>query len=61
MSREIDRSSSAEPRYLKTELYQLVQEDDSIFEFLQNGSLDGLWHWDLEKPEEEWFQITKSC
>ena len=57
MSREIDRSSSAEPHYLKTELYQLVQEDDSIFEFLQNGSLDGLWYWDLAKPGEEWFQI----
>ncbi|MCP4808790.1 MAG: PAS domain-containing protein, partial [Proteobacteria bacterium] len=28
--------------------------DASIFEFLQAGSLDGLWYWDLEKPEHEW-------
>jgi len=58
MSREIDEASGDpqpdDPHYLKNELYQLVREDDSIFEFLQNGSLDGLWYWDLEKPEEEW-------
>ena len=28
--------------YLKTELYDLVQRDPSIFEFLQAGSLDGI-------------------
>jgi hypothetical protein len=38
--------------YLKRELYQLVQEEESIFDFLQNGSLDGLWYWDLENPEQ---------
>jgi len=40
--------------YLKKELYSLIQSDISIFEFIQSGSLDGLWYWDLEKPENEW-------
>ena len=40
--------------YLKRELYQLVREDPSIFDFLQDGSLDGIWYWDLEDPEHEW-------
>ncbi len=25
-----------------------------MFEFLQQGSLDGVWYWDLENPENEW-------
>lgn len=40
--------------YLKKELYALIQSDVSIFDFIQNGSLDGLWYWDLENPENEW-------
>ncbi|MCI5211914.1 MAG: PAS domain S-box protein, partial [Candidatus Electrothrix sp. ATG2] len=40
--------------YLKKELYSLIKKDSSIFDFLQDGSLDGLWYWDLEKPENEW-------
>lgn len=40
--------------YLKRELYDLVKNDSSIFEFLQAGSLDGIWYWDLEKTENEW-------
>lgn len=40
--------------YLKQELYDLVKREDTIFEFLQLGSLDGLWYWDLENPENEW-------
>ncbi len=40
--------------YLKQELYELVKKDSSIFEFLQAGSLDGIWYWDLEKTENEW-------
>ena len=40
--------------YLKRELYDLIQSDTTIFEFIQSGSLDGLWYWDLEKPENEW-------
>jgi PAS domain S-box-containing protein len=40
--------------YLKKELYKLIKEDESIFDFIQDSSLDGLWYWDLENPENEW-------
>ena len=40
--------------YLKKELYELIKTDESIFDFIQESALDGLWYWDLEKPEEEW-------
>jgi PAS domain S-box-containing protein len=40
--------------YLKEELYRLLRTDDSIFAFIQEASLDGLWYWDLENPENEW-------
>lgn len=40
--------------YLKKELYDRIKQDDSIFEFLQAGSLDGIWYWDIEQPENEW-------
>lgn len=45
---------NTEEHYLKRELYQLVRTDPQIFEFLQEGSLDGMWYWDLENPNEEW-------
>ncbi len=31
-----------------------MRNDSSFFDFFQMGSLDGLWYWDLEKPENEW-------
>lgn len=40
--------------YLKSELYQRITEDPSIFDFLQEAVLDGLWYWDVESPEHEW-------
>jgi len=46
--------AATQDHYLKTELYQLIQQDPSIFEFLQSGSLDGIWYWDLEHTEHEW-------
>jgi len=39
---------------LKDELYRLVQQDSTIFDFIQSTSMDGLWYWDVDKPEEEW-------
>ena len=39
---------------LKRELYELIKKDSVIFDFIQSGSLDGLWYWDLEDPENEW-------
>jgi len=43
-----------ETHYLRDELYSLVRTDPAIFDFLQAGSLDGLWYWDLKHPEHEW-------
>ena len=40
--------------YLKEELYSLVQKDSAIFEFLQSGSLDGIWYWNMQNIDEEW-------
>lgn len=39
---------------LKNEFYKLVREDPDIFEFIQTSSLDGMWYWNLENPDEEW-------
>ena len=43
-----------EEHYLKQELYELVRSDPAIFEFLQAGSLDGIWYWDVERQDQEW-------
>ena len=43
-----------EVHYLKRELDDLVRSSFNTIEFLDGGSLDGLWYWDLEKPEHEW-------
>ena len=43
-----------EEHYLKRELYENFTRDSTIFEFLQVGSLDGIWYWDLENPDHEW-------
>lgn len=40
--------------YLQAELYDRIANDRQILDFLQSSSLDGLWYWDLEKPEHEW-------
>ncbi len=40
--------------YLKDELYNLIKNNESIFDFIQDSALDGLWYWDIENPEEEW-------
>ncbi len=37
--------------YLKQELYQLIKADESIFNFIQEFAIDGLWFYDFEKPE----------
>jgi len=45
---------SADEHYLKRELYSLVREDATVFEFLQEGALDGIWYRDLERSGNEW-------
>ena len=46
--------------YLKKELYDLVKTNPSIFDFIQSGSLDGMWYWDLENAENEWNRFFKA-
>ena len=43
-----------DPHYLAQELYEQIGKDSRVFEFLQAGSLDGIWYWDLEHPNHEW-------
>ncbi len=40
--------------YLERELEELLRTDPSVFRFLERGSLDGIWYWNLEEPEDEW-------
>jgi PAS domain S-box-containing protein len=47
-------TSKADGNYLQKELYELIKTDESVFDFIQESSLDGLWYWDLENPENEW-------
>jgi len=40
--------------YLNAELIELIKKDECIFDFIQEGSLYGLWFWDMEHPENKW-------
>lgn len=48
------RTAKTDAHYLENELFELIQRDSEIFTFLREGSLDGMWYWDTEKPEHEW-------
>ncbi len=39
---------------LEDELHRLLQTDERIFDFIQEGFLDGMWYWNFENPAEEW-------
>lgn len=54
MSEAPDLTIAPEKHYLEQELEQRLKDEPDVFRFLQEGSLDGLWYWDLEKPEHEW-------
>lgn len=43
-----------EEHYLRKELYEKINKDSTIFDFLEKNSLDGVWYWDLENSENEW-------
>ncbi len=45
---------ASQKNYLQSELDALIRADDGAWSFLQKGSLDGIWYWDLEHPENEW-------
>ena len=40
--------------YLKAELYELLRTDPRVFDWIEGGSLDGIWYWDLTDPGQEW-------
>ena len=44
----------AERNYLEEELNALIMSDAGTWQFLQQGSLDGVWYWDLEDTTNEW-------
>ena len=35
-------------------MYDLFEKDGTLFDFIQESSLDGIWYWDLETIEDEW-------
>ncbi|MEM1031101.1 MAG: ATP-binding protein [Myxococcota bacterium] len=43
-----------EDHYLAAELSELFRSNPTVLTWLDQGSLDGLWFWNLEKPEDEW-------
>ena len=43
--------------YLEEEFYQKIQKDKLIFDFLETNSLDGIWYWDMENPENKWLSL----
>lgn len=48
------KPAPADGAYLETELKRLIAEDPRVFEFLDAGSLDGVWYRDLTRPDCEW-------
>lgn len=40
--------------YLEEEFESLIRNDASIWNFIRESSLDGVWYWDLENPEAEY-------
>lgn len=40
--------------YLKKELDELLRSDSDIFSFIESSSLDGIWYWNLQNPEDEY-------
>ncbi len=54
MSDIIERRLTTTPHYLEQELRALLRTDPKVLDWLDTGSLDGIWYWDLEQPENEW-------
>lgn len=44
----------ASPHYLRQELETQLTSNPDMWAFFQESVLDGIWYWDLEKPENEW-------
>ena len=48
------RIAAGDLHYLEEELLALFRMDDESIAFLRDHVLDGMWYWDLERPENEW-------
>ncbi len=48
---------TGDTHYLKQELNDRFRSDPQLLDWLESGSLDGMWFWDLEHPEHEWFSL----
>lgn len=46
--------SMTQQHYLEIELNKLLQTDNTLWQFIQDCSLDGVWYWDLDTPDNEW-------
>ncbi|WP_299874982.1 ATP-binding protein [uncultured Sulfitobacter sp.] len=46
--------ADAPQHYLEAELDALFQKNPETWRFVRQGSLDGVWYWDLEQPDKEW-------
>lgn len=46
-----EHTSASTSHYLASELNNLAQADTALWGFIQRASLDGVWYWDLETPE----------
>lgn len=52
-------TSSSNPKvddalYLKEELFARVKAEPILLEWMTTAITDGMWYWDLTKPENEW-------
>ena len=43
-----------ERHYLEAELYRRLSDEPELLGFVLQSTLDGLWYWDLENPENTW-------
>lgn len=41
--------------YLLRELKELSHSPEELLWFFDSGFADGIWYWDLENPDNEWF------
>ena len=50
----IAETPDVEPHRLARELADRLRDGGEICDLIRRATLDGIWYWDLEKPDEEW-------
>lgn len=46
--------ASDKQHYLKEELFEKLRTEPELFDWIESGSVDGIWYWDLIDGEQEW-------